>query len=140
MNIVSSGNQLQIIDNGVTTYTLKSAVTRVEGYLSKYLRIFVKNGYKESQWAKVKFADVTSPVAANLDALVTLVKGYLSNSLKFTATAGQTTFDCTGYFNVNDNFYVFLNGTRQSFSVARSGDIVTVANAVEGDEIIVVQP
>ena len=140
MRIVSSANKLQIIENGVTSEIYKNTVTRVEAYLAKYVRIFIKNGYRETQWAKVKFTDVTDPVATDLDSLVTLIKGYLQQSVVFTATSGQTTFDCTGYFNVNDNFYVMLNGVRQSWSVARSGNVVTVSNASEGDEIIVVQP
>jgi len=140
MRIVSSGNQLQIIENGVTSYVLKNTVTKVEAYLAKYVRIFIKNGFRETQWAKVKFTDVTDPVTADLDSLVNLIKGYLQQSVAFSVTSGQTTFDCTGYFNINDNFYVMLNGVRQSWSVARSGNVVTVANASEGDEVIVVQP
>lgn len=140
LSIVSSGNQLQVVENGVTTFTLKAAVSRVDAYLSKYLRIFVKQGYRETQWAKIDYAEVSSPSSSDLDALVTLVNGYLDKSVTFTATSGQTTFDCTGYFYVNDNYRVTVNGQRQTYSVSRSGDVITVANAVESDEVIIDQP
>jgi hypothetical protein len=140
MYILSSGNLLIVQDGGSSSNTYKSLVTRVEGYLSRYIRIFVMQGYREVQWAKLKYSDITVPVSSDLDSLVRIVQGYLDKSVPFSVGAGQTTFDCTGYFKVNDNVYAIVNGIRQSWNISHAGDVVIVGNAVEGDEVIVVQP
>ena len=140
MTITNVGNQIIVTDGSYQTATYKSLVIKVESYLSKYIRIFITEGYKPKQWAKLNFADITEPNTSDLDSLVDIVKGYLNQSVKFVATSAQTQFDCTGYFLLNDNFYVMLNGQRQSWSVSRSGNVAIVANAVENDEVIVVQP
>ena len=140
MTITNEGNQIVVTDGTYNTATYKSAVIKVESYLSRYIRIFVTEGYKPKQWAKLPFASITEPATSDLDSLVSIVKGYLNESVKFTASSAQTQFDCTGYFILNDSFYVVLNGQRQSWSVSRSGNVAIVANASEFDEVIVVQP
>jgi hypothetical protein len=140
MYILSSGNLLIVQDGSSSSQTLKSLVTKVEGYLSKYIRIFVMQGYREQQFAKLKYSDIEVPVSSDLDSLVRIVQGYLDSSVTFSVANGQTTFDCTGYFKVNDNVYAIVNGVRQSWNVSHAGDIVIVANAQEGDEVIIVQP
>ena len=140
MVIQNSTNQIQIVDNGVTTSIYKDEVASVEAYLSRYLRIMQKTGYNTSQWAKIKYSDVTSPSSSSLDNLVELVRGYLNQSVTFSVTSGQTTFDCDGYFTLNDNFYAIVNGQRQTWNTSRSLNVATVADVVEGDQVIIVQP
>ena len=57
----------------------------------------------------------------------------------FTATAGQTQFDVSDFFPLDDNYLVFLNGALQTFGHSQADSIVTfTAGLVLGDEVVIV--
>ena len=56
----------------------------------------------------------------------------------FYATAGQTNFDCSSYFDLNINYKVYVNGALNEFGHSKSGNVVIFSTGrTENDEVTI---
>lgn len=144
MTIINQSSAIEITE-GLNKFMIsKSAISRIDLKAEKdYILLTYGDHGRGPLDVKINYANVTSPVTANVTALYELLKGYSNaeagSSHQFIATAGQTEFDCSLYFTLTANYRVFVNGSYQSWGHSPSGNIVVFAAGLNlNDEVLVV--